>query len=536
MSGEYDETVSFALMGKLLTELEERCESESHFSLAELLDSFSLPVANIELLRELTIHHYRILKEKYSDLTPDIYIAQYPQHADLIQDIEDLLSPSRIGAALLALSDSANQFPTNPDSYPKSAGVPEFRGGPLELLPAAMQRTLHGHMHPATYSDGEQIVTEGEEGDQLFICCAGAARVTVQKENGKTLKIGRIVPGQVIGEMALMGVARRTATVTAEGHVDVLTLSKEAFHELLKQHQEFSNVITTIIGERLGNQLRDALSSVTLEGYRISRRLGRGGMAVVYDAISEESGERVALKMMSHRLSVDELAREWFNREAELIASFQHPNIPRLLERFDAFATAFMAIEYIEGLPLSTILKQHGPFDELSALRVLANLAGALEYAHSQGIVHRDVKPANCMISDTGEVKLMDFGLSVPFFSGKDARRVIAGTPAYMSPEQFRGEVNPESDWFSLGCVIFELVTGQRLLNPHNLLALASRFDNWDADEIIQQLPNGMKEMQAHLRALLSLDPTRRTPLLPQLQQYRTTLDVSRWECFKKFE
>lgn len=513
-------------------ELESRCDIDEEFNLSDILDSFSLPSANRELLQELVVHHFRILQERDPKLTPVLYLQRYPEHAEMIEDIEELLNPSRIGAALLAVTDSGSRFPSSENKIPKGASVPEFRAGPLELLPVAMQKTLHAAMLPRSYSDGEAIVSQGEEGDTLFVCCAGAATVSVLTDEGKNIKIGRIVQGQVIGEMALMGVAKRTATVTAEGTVDVLTLSKEDFHHLLEKHQEFSNVITTIIGERLGNQRNDALSSATLEGYIISRRLGRGGMAVVYDAVSEETQLRVALKMMSHRLSIDDLARKWFDREAEMIASFDHPNIPRLFNRFDAFATAFMAIEYIEGAPLSSILKSHGPFDEVTVLRIMANLVFALDYAHEAGIVHRDLKPANCMIDRNGNVKLMDFGLSVPFFSGKDSRRIVAGTPAYMSPEQFRGEVRPESDWFALGCVAYELLVGKRLLKPKNLLQLANQFDKWDIEKILSRVPEGDNNIHGHLRSLLSMDHNNRAEHLADLAQFRKPLTVDNWECF----
>lgn len=532
MSQDDDQTVSFALMGKLLMELESRCDLDENFNLSDILDSFSLPSANRELLQELVVHHFRILQERDAQLTPSLYLEKFPDHAELIENIEELLNPSRIGAALLAVTDSGSRFPSSENRIPKNASVPEFRAGPLELLPVAMQKTLLAAMRPLSYSNGDEIVTQGETGDSLYVCCAGAANVSVERADGKKVSIGRIVPGQVIGEMALMGISKRTATVTAEGNVDVLTLRKDDFHSLIEKHQEFSDVITTIIGERLGNQRNDALSSATLEGYRISRRLGRGGMAVVYDAVAEETGQRVALKMMSHRLSIDEMARKWFDREAEMIASFDHPNIPRLFERFDAFATAFMAIEYIEGAPLSVVLKSHGPFDEISVLRIMANLVFALDYAHGAGIVHRDLKPANCMIDRAGNVKLMDFGLSVPFFTGKDSRRIVAGTPAYMSPEQFRGEVRPESDWFALGCVAYELLVGQRLLKPKNLLQLANQFDKWDIEKIVLRVPEGQHQLRDHLRCLLEMDHTKRSKLMEKLQEFRQPLDVADWNCF----
>ncbi|WP_417850188.1 protein kinase domain-containing protein [Thalassoglobus sp.] len=530
MSNDQDDTVSFALMGQLLTELEDRCDSDSGFSLFELLDSFSLSSENRDLLQELVVHHFRILQERTPDLLPEIYFSSYPEHQQYVGAPEELLNPSRISAALLRASDSGSRFPASSKSFPASAAIPEFRGGPLGLLPVSMQKALHSQMQPAVFHDGQKIITEGEEGDLLYVCCAGSAKVTIVQDHAKKLRIGRIVPGQVFGEMALMGIPWRTATVTAEGVVDVLTLSKQDFHSLLRQHQEFSNVITTIIGERLGNHRRDALFSVTLEGYQISRRLGRGGMAVVYDALSEETGQRVALKMMSHRLHIDQLAREWFDREAQLISSFDHPNIPRLLKRFDAFATAFMVIEFIEGASLAQVLKERGPYDETSVLRILANLVHALEYAHSAGIVHRDVKPANCMIDLKGDVKLMDFGLSVPFFAGKDSRCVIAGTPAYMSPEQFRGEICPESDWFSLGCVAFELMTGQRLSNPTNLLAMGQNFQKWNVGVVLSQIPKSYSTAKKILRSLLDIEPGNRSKSLGMLEEFRKPLNVSDWD------
>jgi serine/threonine protein kinase len=172
------------------------------------------------------------------------------------------------------------------------------------------------------------------------------------------------------------------------------------------------------------------------------------------------------LKMMSHRLVYQPGAFSRFEREARIVQPLEHENIARLRGHFPAFRTEFIVMEFCEGSTLAELLSRHGAFPEDQAKRVLGQLASALQFVHDRGVVHRDLKPGNVMLTPAGRVKLMDFGLA------KEDERVsddtatqtgtVIGTPLYMPPGQMTGdESGPTIDVYSFACVAYELVVGK---------------------------------------------------------------------------
>ena len=508
-----DATVSLRHIQALLRDIEHYSELEEDFSLVDMVDSLSLPGDKEELLTDLVRHHYSLVKERRPDLTLADYDSMFPQHSEWSQ----------------FLSKDSVSF-LEPDEHSES--VPEFMCGPLEDLSLGMQKILLKKMQPVSFRRGESMVTQGTQGDCLLVCTSGSATVMAGQSEATKTELGKIFPGHVFGEMALMGTPYRTATVTADDDVEALRLSKKDFLDLCEKHQAFASVITMIIADRLGRRSHDALSTVTLEGYRIEKRLGKGGMAVIYDAHQIDTKKRVALKMMSHRLAFDEDAKEWFDREAEIISKFEHPHIPTLYDRFDAFATSFMVMEFVEGVSLAEVLRDVGPLDEDSILKVIAQLAKALTYAHGQGVVHRDVKPSNGMIDRSGQVKLMDFGLSLPIFD-EGGQSSAVGTPAYISPEQLAGKICPEGDWFSLGLIAFELSTGRKVFEPKTLLQLSRQFDDWTPNVILNEVPENQPTLRHFVGSFLSLDPSKRIECLKELDSHFEPVNVEDWSCWE---
>ena len=205
-------------------------------------------------------------------------------------------------------------------------------------------------------------------------------------------------------------------------------------------------------------------------GYRIEALLGRGGMGVVYRAEQERPHRRVALKLLAPELSGDANFRERFIRESDLAAAIEHPNIIPIYNAGEVDGQLYISMRYVEGLDLKQLIQREGRIDPARSLSFAGQLGSALDTAHARGLVHRDVKPQNVLISSgagpesTDHVYLTDFGLTkhTSSRSGLTAAGHFVGTVDYVAPEQIEGKtIDPRTDVYSLGCVLFECLTGR---------------------------------------------------------------------------
>ncbi|MBI2372460.1 MAG: protein kinase [Deltaproteobacteria bacterium] len=219
--------------------------------------------------------------------------------------------------------------------------------------------------------------------------------------------------------------------------------------------------------KRWRNALQPHLTTLGVEGaaergpparYLLRGELGRGGMAVVYRATDTVLGRDVALKFLSDALSAREDVRELFQREARAVAALNHPNIVTVYDFGTLEGRTFIAMEYVDGTTVRDLMADKISIAE--TLRILKQLLDALELAHSRKIIHRDIKPSNVMVTGSGFIKLMDFGLAKSIATGAEAS-MVAGTPAYMSPEQMVGEdVDHRTDIFAVGVMAYQMLTG----------------------------------------------------------------------------
>ncbi|MFN3486628.1 MAG: serine/threonine-protein kinase, partial [Planctomycetota bacterium] len=198
---------------------------------------------------------------------------------------------------------------------------------------------------------------------------------------------------------------------------------------------------------------------------RLLKRLGRGGMGDVYLATHAELGRTVAVKIMPPDLTRNEELVGRFRREAESAARLEHPNLVEIYDVGEDNGYHYLVMAYVEGQNLQDLVDQKGRLEPREAARIAYEVARGLQAVHAEGIVHRDIKPGNILISSSGDVKIVDFGLA---FDAEDKTTLtvagaIMGTPWYLSPEQAEGRrADPRSDLYSLGVCLYFMVTGQR--------------------------------------------------------------------------
>lgn len=219
----------------------------------------------------------------------------------------------------------------------------------------------------------------------------------------------------------------------------------------------------------LETPMPEAVELEQISRYRIQRKLGQGGMGTVYLALDTALDREVALKILTPELAADPDRLNRFVQEAKLASSLSHPNVAYIYEIGEAAGVRFIAMEYVEGQPLTNRIAQ-GPLPVADILQIGAEAADALDAAHAKGIVHRDIKPANLMLTERGHVKVLDFGLAKmdrPTRASDQTQLLtssglVLGTVQYMSPEQALGrELDSRSDLFSLGVVLYECATGR---------------------------------------------------------------------------
>ncbi|MEU6221008.1 protein kinase [Streptomyces sp. NPDC047022] len=234
-----------------------------------------------------------------------------------------------------------------------------------------------------------------------------------------------------------------------------------------------------------GAQGRFAGRAVAGGRYQLRDVLGEGGMASVYLAYDAVLDRQVAVKTLHTELGREQAFRERFRREAQSVAKLTHTNIVSVFDtgedELDGLTTPYIVMEYIEGQPLGSVLdadiRQYGAMPVDKALKITADVLAALEISHEMGLVHRDIKPGNVMMTKRNLVKVMDFGIARAMQSGVTSMTqtgMVVGTPQYLSPEQALGRgVDARSDLYSVGIMLFQLVTGRLPFDADSPLAIA---------------------------------------------------------------
>jgi eukaryotic-like serine/threonine-protein kinase len=250
----------------------------------------------------------------------------------------------------------------------------------------------------------------------------------------------------------------------------------------------------------------------TFGRYEILDKLGEGAMGVVYRARDPALNRVVALKMLSAELGGEEEIHQRFQREAEAIGRLSHPTIVTVYDLGQAEGQLYMAMELLEGDDLRKLMERRVDIPLPDRVRIMLQIAEGLSYAHSRDVVHRDVKPANLIVTTRGRIKILDFGLArVASQSNITRRGVILGTPDYMSPEQAMGRsVTHRSDQFAAGAVFYEFLTGSKPFRGKTLHSVLYQILSEEPEPMLTLNPGLPARLAAVVHGMMRKDPERR--------------------------
>ena len=252
---------------------------------------------------------------------------------------------------------------------------------------------------------------------------------------------------------------------------------------------------------------------VVADRYELEQLVGSGGMSSVFRAHDRVLERTVALKVLHERLTSNQDVVERFTREAKLVAGLSHTNIVAVIDRGESDGSPYIVFEYIAGDNLKQVIVRDGPLPVDRALELAIEVSRGLAFAHQNGFVHRDVKPQNVLLNGKGEAKVTDFGIARPMeaTSQETATGTVLGTCDYIAPEQAQGRhVDAQTDVYSLGIVLFELLTGEVPFTGDNFVAVAMEHINTAPPPVSLKRPDVPRRVEAAVDKALAKDPSQR--------------------------
>lgn len=250
--------------------------------------------------------------------------------------------------------------------------------------------------------------------------------------------------------------------------------------------------------------------------YRLEERIGEGGMAAVYRALDLRTGHRVAVKFLRQELQANQEFLDRFRREATAASRMSHHNIVNLLDIDDNPSAPYLVFEFVDGKTLKEIIAEHGKLPQGTAVQIAIRILSALRHAHEAGVIHRDIKPQNVLVDRQGYIKVSDFGIARMVDTNTqdgESRQSVMGSVHYFSPEQARGETaTAASDLYSVGCVLYEMLTGRMPFEGETQVSLAMQHLQAEPRPVRELAPEVSAAVAAVVHKALAKDPAARYP------------------------
>ncbi len=336
-------------------------------------------------------------------------------------------------------------------------GTLNLRTKLLRFLPPHTNNLILNNLKLKKIKKSVRFISQGDIIDEAYIIIRGSCILVVEKKNSLH-PIDHRGEGDILNMSALFTGEPVKSHIEAETDMELWVLKKSTFLKLPENDPLLFNFLTEIVANRFDSSR--PISDRTIGRYIATDIIGRGGYSIVYKGIDSNTNQTVAIKMLRHNLFMDSDFLDKFRNEAKIISGLNHRNIINVFDIKERFQTAFIIMEYLEGESIAEKLSRLKKISHQDTTYYLLQACKAIDHAHNQGVLHKDINPENFMIIDDRHIKLLDFGLASFIHDDDD---MVDGAFLYLAPEILNGDAsNIQSEIYSLGITAFEMVVGKR--------------------------------------------------------------------------